>query len=69
MSDPGILKVRWSKREKALIYDGVKTSGGMLAHHFEYVPTYHAASLVKDLEERGYDLTTLRFQIRKKAAP
>lgn len=61
------LAAYWSKSENALVYDGTKTSGGMLAHAFEHTPTLHAASLVKDLEERGYDLTTLRFTIRKKA--
>lgn len=60
------LAVYWSTRERALVYDGVKASGGMLAYAFESTPTLHAASLVKDLEERGYDLTTLVFSIRKK---
>jgi hypothetical protein len=63
------LSVRWSKRENALVYDGEKPSGGMLAYHFEGVPTLHAASLIKDLDDRGYDLTALRFSIRRKKIP
>lgn len=63
------LRVYWSKRERALVYDGAKTAGGMLSYHFEVVPTLHHPSLVKDLEDRGYDLTTLRFSIRKKPTP
>jgi hypothetical protein len=84
------LLVRWSKRENALLYDGGKSTGGMLAHLFEYAKLGESYSmkepdevrtpygphddwlrrtLVKELEARGYDPTTLRFSIRKKVAP
>lgn len=62
------LTIRWSKRERALLYDGEKSTGGMLAHFFEGIPYPDQLSLAKELDARGYDLTTLRFQIRKKKA-
>lgn len=80
------LVVRWSKREKALLYDGCSPTGGLLALFFEHVKLLDAynqrhglgarihrpsesdeRSLAKELDARGYDLSTLRFSIRKKA--
>lgn len=75
------LRVYWSKRERALVYDGSKPTGGMLAMFIEQItlgaahgqaarphdPDYQR-TLAQELEARGYDLTTLRFQIRKKPA-
>lgn len=71
MSKPD-LSVRWSKRERALLYHGSKPTGGMLATHFETTTAFEGVgepprSLVKELEARGYDITTLRFSVRKKA--
>lgn len=89
------LRVYWSKREKALMYDGCKPTGGLLYSVFErtklgemferlcgveckrngYVARINEGrpvdpmdlrGLAKELEARGYDLTTFRFQIRKK---
>lgn len=80
------LRAYWSRRERALVYDGSKPTGGLLALFFEQVALVDAygmrtglaarvrrpapsdeRSLAEELEARGYDLTTLRFQIRKKA--
>lgn len=87
------MTIRWSKREKALVYDGSKPTGGMLSGILEritlgdmhgylcspeckrnghYVRIHRpdesdARTLAQELEARGYDLTTLRFSIRKKA--
>jgi hypothetical protein len=79
------LRVYWSKRERALVYDGSKPTGGLLALFLEQVKLIDAygmrhglaarihrpdesdeRSLALELDARGYDLTTLRFQIRKK---
>lgn len=79
------LVIRWSKRERALVYDGPKTTGGMLATWLEHarMPDVYdqrhglgaklhrpdpsdERNLAQELEARGYDLTTLRFSIRKK---
>jgi hypothetical protein len=63
------LSVRWSKREKALLYDGNSSTGGMLATYFERLEYPDKKTLAQELDARGYDLSTLRFSIRKKAAP
>lgn len=63
------LSVRWSRRERALIYDGSRPTGGMLASFFERIEHPDKKTLAAELDARGYDLTTLRFSIRKKAAP
>jgi len=86
------LTVRWSKREKALIYDGSKPTGGWLSGIFEritiaemngYLCSHECKqngliarihrpeesdkrTVAQELDARGYDLTTLRFSIRKK---
>jgi len=79
------LRAYWSKRERAIVYDGSKQTGGLLARFFEGIVLLDAyaqrtglaarvhrpdpsdeRSLAKELEARGYDLTTLRFQIRKR---
>jgi hypothetical protein len=35
MSKPADLRVYWSKRERALVYNGSKPTGGLTAHHLE----------------------------------
>lgn len=86
--DPRLAKlvVRWSKRDKALLYIGSRPTGGVLAMFFEQVKMLDAygqrhglgaklhtpdssdeRSLAAELDARGYDLTTLRFTIRKKS--
>ncbi|HEY4266680.1 MAG TPA: hypothetical protein VGM94_00680 [Galbitalea sp.] len=61
------LKVYWSKRERALIYDGEKQTGGMTADVFERMPiVYGDTTFVKELERSGYDLTTLRLSVQRK---
>lgn len=65
------LHVRWSKRERALLYHYPtrKADGGMLSHAFEGQIHLHGKTLVSELEERGYDITTLRFSIELKPPP
>ncbi len=74
--------VRWSKREKALLYhhESSKPTSMLIAHFFEgitmgdayghAIPRKHSdednRTLAEELDARGYDLTTLRFSIRKK---
>lgn len=65
---PADIRVRWAKRARALLYFGPPETGGWLSHVLESVSLPHEGrTLVAELEARGYDLTTLRFQIRKKA--
>lgn len=68
MADPmrKRLHVRWSKKERALLYHH-SSNGGMLAYYFEGMKWPGDKTLAQELEARGYDLTTLRFSIQKKA--
>lgn len=84
---PAELRVYWSRRERALVYNGSSPTGGMLATFLERVKLIDAydlrhglaakihrpdesdeRTLAQELEARGYDLTTLRFQIRRRAS-
>lgn len=73
-------KVYWSKKEKDLIYwtdgtvqmdDGTELTASratskLLHYAFDVVDVFDGKSLTQELEERGYDMTTLKFEIRKK---
>ncbi len=91
------LTVRWSRAERALLYDGNSPTGGFLSGIFERITIGEmnghlcglecnrngltaklnagrvnpsdGRTLAQELDARGYDLTTLRFSIRKKPAP
>lgn len=73
--------VRWSKREKALLYcfESQKPTSMLIAHVFEGIKMGEMLgytgrekqpgderTFAQELEARGYDLTTLRFSIHKK---
>lgn len=73
------LMVRWSKRENDLLFHhpGPKPDGHLLYAALcgdRWRPDWeemrvggvHDPSFVKELEARGYDLTTLRFSVRLK---
>ncbi len=77
-------RVRWSRREKALLYgyESSKPTSMLIAHVFEGIKMGDLYSHVgreprpgddrtfaQELEARGYDLTTLRFSIRRKKTP
>jgi hypothetical protein len=67
---PRKLYAKWSKRERAIVYGGTnKPDGGMLAYEFEGAKGDFGRTLVKELEERGYDITTLQFSVAKKPPP
>ena len=73
--------VRWSRRDKALLYhpEACKPTSMLVAHFFEGITMGDAygyniskgsdgnRTLVQELEARGYDITTLRFSVHKKA--
>ena len=64
------LRVYWSKSAKALMYHALPTDGGWLSYVLERVPLPHEErTLAAELVARGYDLTTLRLSVRKKAPP
>jgi len=74
--------VRWSKRERALLYhyEGQKPTSMLIAHVFEGITMGDLyggyagrerqpgddRTFAQELEARGYDLTTLKFSIRKR---
>lgn len=75
--------VRWSKRERALLYhfEREKPTSMLIAHVFEGITMgdlYRGVgrekregderTFAQELEARGYDLTTLKFSIRKKTS-
>jgi hypothetical protein len=60
------LTIRWSRKEGALLYSQSKAVGGCAASVFERLDAHQGRSFTQYLEDAGYDLTTLRFQIRKK---
>lgn len=69
---PGELKAGWSRRERDILFDwggqgATKADSHVL--HSALCTTFPAdRSLVAELEARGYDISTLRFSIRRKAA-
>jgi hypothetical protein len=51
--------------------DAVKSDGSLLHYHFgvrewDYVEKKSRPSLLEELHARGYDLTTLKFSIKKR---
>lgn len=63
------LRMQWSKRQKDLVTDfpGSKLDARLLHNAFNYgFPALGGESLLKELERLGYDITTLRFSIKKK---
>ena len=68
-SKPGELKCYWSKKENDLLFswgEGVqKYDGSWLNSWYGYHRGFDDTFL-KELESRGYDLTTLKFSVKKK---
>lgn len=66
------LYVRWSKREKDLLYNYPrKSDAGILINYFEQLESSATCdgkvrNMRQELEARGYDLTTLKFSIKRK---
>ncbi len=57
------LRVWWSKREKDVMYEHDRHApDGHLMHH-------HMTPLLEELDRRGFDLSTVRFTIRRKKEP
>lgn len=67
---PGELRMAWGKREGDLVVcggDGIcRADGNLLATALAMTPIAGGRTLRGQLEERGYDITTLRFSIRRK---
>lgn len=77
---PGELKAQWGKLKydtPDLCYawgDGCSKADSHLIHNVFSSGRFHPGSfeqdksLLEELEERGYDLTTMKFSIQKKAS-
>lgn len=59
----------WSKKEKDMMfcYPTSKSDGHLLHNWFGH-GIFGTKTIYSELESRGYDLTTLRFSIKKKGA-
>lgn len=66
------LSLRWSEKEKGILYQyPTSPTDGHLLHYIFDVPRKRSDGTYdepvwKQLEERGYDITTAIFSIRKK---
>ena len=64
------LVAKWSKRENDILYHwqaGSKTESRLVAYALETAGVFKGNSLRRELQERGYDITTLKFSIRRRA--
>lgn len=68
---PQQLRIKWSKKEHALLYhhDDYSSNSGMLAYYFEGIKWPGEKTLAEELKSRGYDITTLRFTVDKFPKP
>lgn len=69
------LMVRWSKKEQDLLIGGPNGPDRHLGHAFlNMTPILNwegkvlYENFIKELENRGYDITTLKFSIKRKWA-
>ncbi len=66
------LRVRWSKRDKDVMYDYPRKCDGSLLHYWfssrivSEKPFEVSKSLFQELEARGYDITTFKMSIQRK---
>lgn len=71
--DPNTLSMSWSKREKDLLINYPSKPDGHLLHVRLNAPRFYGheelPSFVQELEARGYDITTLRFSVKRKGTP
>lgn len=57
--------VHWSKSENDWMCTGpTRATQALLAHNLVNTDTFQ--NILKELKDRGYDLTTLRFSVKKK---
>lgn len=68
--DKNTLKAAWSKKENDFLIHFPRSCDGSLLndylfHHHYWFDQERKKSLKDELEERGYDLKTLKFSIKK----
>lgn len=64
----GDLVAYWNDSARDLMYNWDKhpPDGHLLHGALNHTPVHDGRSLVQELEARGYDITTLRFSIKRK---
>ena len=68
------LKARWSKKEKDILFSFPRSCDGHYLHHIfskknerdTFSTKFPPLSFLEDLEARGYDIKTLKFEIQLK---
>ena len=58
------LRMRWNKREKDWMTDYPNKSDGFLIQ-YDLIQTDTFQHLIAELQERGYDITTLQFSVKR----
>lgn len=72
MNKDTTLYIKWSKRENDLVYEYPNKTDARLLHRYMALPILNSdntygPSLFDELDRRGFDLTTLKFSIARKA--
>lgn len=62
--EDGWLTAQWSKKERDLVFGFPRKCDGHLVYG-AFSTTYLQKDFVTELKERGYDLTTLQFSVRR----
>ena len=70
MAKPGELIVRWSKKERDILFDyGGGGAGSSDGHWMHSWLTWHKGfddTFLNELENRGFDIKTLRITMKRK---
>lgn len=71
MKKPEKLMAKWSKKEKDIMIYFPRTEDGHLLNDYLNYASYWSngdqrPSMIRELEARGYDITTLKFSIERK---
>lgn len=59
------LSCRWDKKQNNLIFTGPYTDGGLLQGLLCHV-MINDQTFVEALEDRGYDITSIRFEVKRR---
>jgi len=66
----GWLTAYWDKRERDIVFGSpCKPDGHLLYGALSFIEFSSGKTLLKELEDRGYDITTLQFSVKRKYKP
>ena len=66
MNRRGWLTVRWDKRQNDLVYGWPTNAADGALMNLYFNRSGFDPAITRELEARGYDITTLQFRIKKK---